>query len=43
KGAAVVLSFQDIDGLRSVYGKDEANEMTGQCSSYAVFRLQSPL
>ncbi|MGE4211701.1 MAG: type IV secretory system conjugative DNA transfer family protein [Oligoflexales bacterium] len=42
KGAAVVLSFQDIDGLRSVYGKDEANEMTGQCSSYAVFRLQSP-
>lgn len=42
KGAAVVLSFQDIDGLRSVYGKDETNEIVGQCSAYAVFRLQSP-
>lgn len=42
KGACIVLGFQDIEGLRSVYGKEEANEIIGQCSHYSIFRLQSP-
>lgn len=42
KGACIVLGFQDIEGLHSVYGEDEANEIIGQCSHYAIFRLQSP-
>lgn len=42
KGAAVVLGFQDINGLRAVYGKEIAEEIIGQCSNFAVLRLQSP-
>ena len=42
RGASVVLGFQDIDGLRAVYTKDEAEEMAGQCSHKAVLRLNSP-
>jgi Type IV secretion-system coupling protein DNA-binding domain len=42
RGAAIVLGFQDIDGLRAVYGEKEANEIIGQCSNYAVLRIQNP-
>lgn len=42
KGVAIVLGFQDINGLRSVYGKEVAEEIVGQCSNIAILRLQSP-
>ncbi|GDX39728.1 hypothetical protein LBMAG21_00200 [Armatimonadota bacterium] len=42
KGACVVLGFQDIDGLRSVYGEEVAHEICGQCNHIAVLRLNSP-
>lgn len=42
KGACVVLGFQDIDGLRDVYGEDVANEIVAQCNNIAVMRLNSP-
>lgn len=42
KGACVVLSFQDIEGLRSVYGEEVANEICGQCNNGIVLRLNSP-
>ena len=42
KGASVVLGFQDIEGLRDVYGTHRANVMMGMCSSKAILRLLSP-
>ena len=42
KGATVVLSFQDIDGIKAVYGDHEALELTGQCGNKALLRLESP-
>lgn len=42
KGACVVLGFQDIEGLRDVYGENVANELTAQCSHVIVLRLSSP-
>lgn len=42
KGACVVLGFQDIDGLRDVYGEEVANEIVAQCNNIAVLRLNSP-
>lgn len=42
KGVSVLLSFQDIDGLREVYGPHLANEMVGQCGNLALLRLSSP-
>lgn len=42
KGATVVLSFQDIEGLKAVYGEHEALELTGQCGNKALLRLESP-
>ena len=42
KGVCVVLGFQDIDGLISVYGREIAHEIVGQCSHKAVLRLESP-
>jgi type IV secretory pathway TraG/TraD family ATPase VirD4 len=42
KGACVVLGFQDIDGLRDVYGENVANEIVGQCNHIAILRLRSP-
>ena len=41
KGVCVCLGFQDIEGLREVYGERLANEMLGQCSNKAVLRLES--
>ncbi len=42
KGAAVVLGFQDIAGLREVYGPDLADELVGQCNTKVLLRLNSP-
>ena len=39
KGACVVIGFQDIQGLRSVYGQEVADEITSMCSSFMVLRL----
>jgi len=40
-GACVVLGCQDTEGARSVYGREEADEMFGQCSHKAILRLNS--
>jgi hypothetical protein len=42
KGAVAVLGFQDIEGLRTVYGDKEANELVGQCAHKALLRMESP-
>ncbi len=42
KGACVVLGFQDINGLREVYGREAADELVGQCTTKAILRLNSP-
>ncbi len=42
KGVCAVLGFQDIEGLRDVYGQHLANELIGQCGNKAILRLQSP-
>lgn len=39
KGACVVIGFQDIQGLRHVYGQHLADEITSMCSTVAVLRL----
>lgn len=41
KGASVVLSFQDIDGLRAVYGQELANEIVANCNNVALLRTNS--
>lgn len=42
KGACIVMGFQDIDGLRDVYGEDVANEICAQCNNAAIMRINSP-
>ncbi len=42
RGVSVVLGFQDIEGLREVYGERVANELVGQCSNKALLRIESP-
>lgn len=42
KGVRVVLGFQDIDGLRDVYGDYAATELAGICANKAILRLDSP-
>ncbi len=42
KGAAVLLGFQDINGLHDVYGREAADELIGQCNTKALLRLNSP-
>ena len=41
KGACVVLSFQDIEGLREVYGPHLANEIVANCNNLALLRTNS--
>ena len=43
KGCSIVLGFQDIEGLRDVYGQKIAAEITGQCSNKAILRTNSCL
>jgi hypothetical protein len=38
----VVLGFQDINGLRDVYGREVAEELLGQCNTKVVLRNNSP-
>ena len=42
KGACCVLGFQDIEGMREVYGSKVANELVGQCSNKTILRVNSP-
>ena len=42
KGACVVAGFQDIDGMREVYGTEMANEMCAQFNNTVVLRVNSP-
>lgn len=42
KGCAVVLGFQDIEGMREVYGPHVAEELIGQCGNKAILRLENP-
>jgi type IV secretory pathway TraG/TraD family ATPase VirD4 len=37
-----VIGFQDIHGLRDVYGPDKTEELIGQCHNIAILRLSSP-
>jgi hypothetical protein len=40
-GICIVLGFQDLEGLRHVYGDQPADVMLNQCSSKAILRLAS--
>lgn len=42
KGACVVLGFQDLPGLQSVYGEKIAAEVIGLCSNKAFLRSSDP-
>jgi type IV secretory pathway TraG/TraD family ATPase VirD4 len=41
KGVCVALGFQDIHGMKSVYGAELALELVGQCSNKVLLRLES--
>jgi len=41
KGASIVLGYQDIEGLREVYGYQLGNEIAGQCANKAILRCDS--
>ena len=41
KGASMILGYQDIEGLREVYGHQLANEIAGQCANKAILRCDS--
>lgn len=41
RGCCVVLGFQDIHGMKSVYGPEVALELIGQCSQKALLRMES--
>ncbi|MCB9917199.1 MAG: type IV secretion system DNA-binding domain-containing protein [Planctomycetes bacterium] len=41
KGACVALGFQDIHGMKSVYGTEVALELVGQCSNKVLLRMES--
>lgn len=42
KGAHVVLGFQDLQGLKHVYGEFQAEELVAQCGNLAILKLNSP-
>lgn len=41
-GITVVLSFQDIEGLKAEYGESVAYEIVAQCGNKAILKLDSP-
>lgn len=41
KGVGVVLGFQDFDGMRALYGSEEAHEITGQANNKTFLRTDS--
>ena len=42
KGGHVVLAFQDVNGLRLVYGDNGANELANHCGNIAGLRVNDP-
>ncbi|MEM7314280.1 MAG: type IV secretion system DNA-binding domain-containing protein [Planctomycetota bacterium] len=42
KGARVVMGFQDIEGLYSLYGDHEAEEMVGLCGNRMILHVDNP-
>lgn len=42
KGVRVVLGFQDIEGLYSLYDKNEAEEMIGLCANRVFLHIDNP-
>jgi type IV secretory pathway TraG/TraD family ATPase VirD4 len=40
-GNRLVIGFQDVDGMRHVYGKELSAELIGQCATKAILRLDS--
>ncbi len=40
KGASIAIAFQDLSGLKTVYGPDGASELLSLCSHKAVLRLE---
>ena len=42
KSCAVVLGFQDIQGVHHVYDEARGNEIVGQCGNKAFLRIESP-
>ena len=41
RGCCVALGFQDIHGLKAVWGNEVALEIVGQCSQKALLRMES--
>jgi type IV secretory pathway TraG/TraD family ATPase VirD4 len=41
KGVRCLLAFQTIEGLRSVYGQEIADDITGLCTTKAILRTDS--
>lgn len=41
KGVGVVIGFQDFDGMRALYGNEEAHEITGQANNKTFLRTDS--
>ena len=39
KGACVVIGFQDIDGIRAVYGKEVAGEITSMPANFGILKV----
>jgi len=42
KGGHIVLAFQDINGLRLVYGQDGADELANHCGNKVGLRVNDP-
>lgn len=42
KGVHVVIGFQDIAGMREVYGDNLTDEIVGNCGNLALLRTNSP-
>lgn len=40
RGARICITFQDIDGLREVYGENVAEEIVNQCDTMSYFRCR---
>lgn len=41
KGTSVVIGFQEVAGVREVYGADLTHVITGQCANKAILRVDS--
>lgn len=41
-GARVVIGFQDLDGLHTIYGEHLPHEILGMCANKAILRVDNP-